>query len=156
MWNWVIQIGKKSYLDLIIVWKSTHEYKTIGRDNFQFSQSLWNYINGKSICNTDVIEQNIYPLVATKLAQMHKIPVKTKQNVLWSRMKNFIDLVPDFQNEDESNWLKSKQDLVVEFNFLKSLLEDCSSPLVFCHLDLNLPNILFDGAQRRCHHLVNT
>ena len=107
----------------------------------------YNYIDGRSIYNSDVISHNIYPLVATKMAQMHKIPVKIKQNVLWSRMKNFIDLVPEFQNKDDSYWLKCKQDLVVEYNFLKSLLEDCGSPLVFCHMDLNLPNILFDGHQ---------
>merc|ERR1712137_1241499 len=32
-----------------------------------------------------------------------------------------------------------------EFVFLKDMLEDCASPLVFCHLDLNIPNILYDG-----------
>merc|ERR1711860_91096 len=59
-------------------------------------------------------------------------------------MENFIGLVPDF-NEDSIGMFTCKQDFKKEFTFLKNILEDCDSPLVFCHLDLNLPNIVYDG-----------
>ena len=106
----------------------------------------YHYINGRSITNADAISEDIYPLTAAKLAKFHKIPVQNPKNALWSRMKNFIELVPDFDEDIIGNGMFTcKQDLVKEFNLLKNMLEDCDSPLVFCHLDLNLPNILFDG-----------
>ena len=106
----------------------------------------YHYINGRSITNADAISEDIYPLISAKLAKFHKIPVQNPKNALWSRMKNFIELVPDFDEDIIGNGMFTcKQDLVKEFNLLKNMLEDCDSPLVFCHLDLNLPNILFDG-----------
>ena len=106
----------------------------------------YHYINGRSITSADAISEDIYPLTAAKLTKFHKIPVQNPKNALWSRMKNFIELVPDFDEDIIGNGMFTcKQDLVKEFNLLKNMLEDCDSPLVFCHLDLNLPNILFDG-----------
>ena len=106
----------------------------------------YHYINGRSVSNADALSEDIYPLIAGKLAKFHKIPVQNPKNALWSRMKNFIELVPDFHEDIVGNGMFTcKQDLVEEFKLLKNMLEDCDSPLVFCHLDLNLPNILFDG-----------
>jgi len=106
----------------------------------------YHYINGRSINSAEALSENIYPLVAGKLAKFHQIPGPNKQNALWPRMENFIDLVPDFQEDLVGNGIFTcKQDLIKEFEFLKKMLEDCDSPLVFCHLDLNLPNILYDG-----------
>ena len=113
----------------------------------EFGNGLaYHYINGRSINNTDVISEHIYQLIARKLAKIHQIPVENKQNILWSRMENFIDLVPDFHEDIIGNGMFTcKQALTEEFKFLKNMLEKCDSPLAFCHLDLNLPNILFDG-----------
>ena len=106
----------------------------------------YHYINGRSINNSDATSGDIYPLIAGKLAKFHQIPVQNKQNVLWSRMENFIGLVPEFNEDIVGNGMFTcKQDLVKEFTFLKTMLKHCDSPLVFCHLDLNLPNILYDG-----------
>ena len=106
----------------------------------------YHYINGRSISRAEAISLDIYPLIARKLAKIHQMPVQNKKNVLWSRMENFIDLVPDFQEDIIGNGIfRCKQDFIEEFKFLKNMLKDCNSPLVFCHLDLNLPNILFDG-----------
>ena len=106
----------------------------------------YNYINGRGINNTEATSEHIYPLIAGKLAKFHRIPVQNKQNVLWKRMEKFIGLVPDFHEDIVGNGMFTcKQDFAKEFKYLKRLLEDCDSSLVFCHQDLNLPNILYDG-----------
>ena len=106
----------------------------------------YQFITGKSINITDALSEDIYPLIAQKLARFHQVPVMNKQNALWLRIEKFINLVPDFHEDIVGNGMfRCKQDLIKEFNFLKNILEDCDSPLVFCHLDLNLPNIVYDG-----------
>ena len=107
----------------------------------------YHYIDGRSINNTEATSEDIYPLIARKLAEFHRIPVQNKENAIWVRMENFIGLVPDFQEDILGNGMFTcKQDFTNEFKFLKNILEDCDgSSLVFCHLDLNLPNILYDG-----------
>lgn len=107
----------------------------------------YHYAKGSPISIQDIQLENIYSLVAKKLAKIHQIPLESKRNVLWMRIENFIKLAPEFENGEQygNGIFNSKEDLFKEFNFLKGLLENCDSPLVFCHLDLNLPNILYDG-----------
>ena len=109
----------------------------------------YHYVNGRSLSNADIFKEEIYSLVAEKLAKIHNIPMERKQNVLWSKTKNLINLISEFENNEHygNGIFNCKNDLVKEFHFLKSLLENCDSPIVFCHLDLNLPNILYDGTE---------
>ena len=111
----------------------------------------YQYLPGHPITRDMVSSKHIYPLVATKLANMHLIKMEQKTNILWDRMKRYIDLSPDsFEDPQQDVLFKehilNKQQLLYEFAMLKKLLENCSSPLVFCHNDLNIPNILFDGS----------
>ena len=54
-------------------------------------------------------------------------------------------MAPEF-DDYKYGVFKCKKDVQDELLYLKKLLEDCHSPLVFCHLDLNIPNILYDGS----------
>jgi len=109
----------------------------------------YHYVEGKPISIEEIQLENIFSLVAEKLAKIHQIPLESKQNVLWTRIENFIELAPEFEEEEHygNGIFNCKDDLVKEFNFLKELLENCDSSLVFCHLDLNFPNILYDGSE---------
>jgi len=112
---------------------------------------VYQYLPGKSITRDMVTSPSIYPLVARKMANMHLIQMEKKENILWSRMGNYINICPEeFQDMGKNTIIKenflNKQELLYEFSLLKKLLENCSSPLVFCHNDLNIPNILFDGS----------
>lgn len=111
----------------------------------------YQYLPGQPITREMVTSLSIYPLVARKMANMHLIKMEKKENILWDRMGIYINLCPgEFQDKRRNNLLKSnflnKQQLLYEFALLKKLLENCSSPLVFCHNDLNIPNILFNGS----------
>jgi len=107
---------------------------------------------GQSITRDMVASIQIFPLIARKMAKMHLIKIEhKKKNILWERMKRYIDMIPDsFQDPDKDFVFKrnflNKQQMLCEFYLLQTILENCSSPLVFCHNDLNIPNILFDGS----------
>ena len=113
----------------------------------------YRYINGDSIHHADVIDPGISSLIASKMAQMHQIPVESEECVLWTRISQFISLVPEFDHIYVDGLLERKQDLVSELEFLKSLLENCCSPLVLCHNDLNLPNILYNDSDKTVHFI---
>ena len=105
----------------------------------------YDFIEGRTIGQNDLMSSQIWPLIARKLAKLHKIPMENSQNLLWSRIQLWIDAAPDFEDYKHGGVFRNKKELQDEFLFLKNMLEDCNSPLVFCHLDLNIPNILYDG-----------
>merc|ERR1711971_1445703 len=105
----------------------------------------YDYIEGRTISQNDLFSSEIWPLVARKLAKFHKIPINNNsQNILWTRIQSWIDLASEF-DDYKFGVFKNKKELQEELRFLKNMLEDCHSPLVFCHLDLNIPNILYNG-----------
>ena len=112
----------------------------------------YQYIAGQSITREMVSSRSIYPLIARKMANMHLIKIGDRKNILWDRMRKYIDLSPEsFQDSKQDILFKEnfwdKNQLFHEFAMLKKLLENCSSPVVFCHNDLNIPNIIFDGTE---------
>ena len=105
----------------------------------------YEFIEGRPISQNDLMSSDIWPLIARKLAKVHQIPIDNSgQNILWTRIQSWIDAAPDF-DDYKYGVFRDKKELEDEFMSLKNMLEDCSSPLVFCHLDLNIPNILYDG-----------
>ena len=105
----------------------------------------YEFIEGRTIAQHDLLSSEMWPLIARKLAKVHKIPLDKTKNILWSRIKSWIQLAPEFEDY-KYGVFKCKKDVQDELLYLKKLLEDCHSPLVFCHLDLNIPNILYDGS----------
>ena len=116
-----------------------------------FSNGIcYQYVPGHQITREIVSSKEVFPLIARKMAKMHLIQIK-KKNILWNRMQNYIENSPDkFQDPQQDYLFKTKfvgkHLLKNEFSLLKSMLENCSSPLVFCHNDLNIPNIIYDGS----------
>jgi len=116
-----------------------------------FSNGIcYQYLPGHHITREMVASKEVFPLIARKMAKMHLIQTK-KENILWERMETYIKLSPEsFKDPQQDILFKAKfvgkQLLTHEFCVLKSMLENCSSPLVFCHNDLNIPNIIHDGS----------
>ena len=105
----------------------------------------YEYIEGRTISQSDLLSGEIWPLIARKLAKFHKISSDNNtQNILWTRIQSWIDLASEF-DDYKFGVFKDKKELQEELRFLKNMLNDCHSPVVFCHLDLNIPNILYDG-----------
>jgi len=111
----------------------------------------YQYHPGEQITKQMVTSHQVFPLIARKMARMHLIELKQKKNILWERLGQYIEMSPgSFPNPNQDNLFKAnfhdKQVLSKELSLLRKLLEPCSSPLVFCHNDLNIPNIIYDGS----------
>lgn len=109
----------------------------------------YQYFPGKPITEEMMSSEMIFPLIARKLAKIHKIPIEGKTSELWGKMLQYISNIPEsFGNANENELFKTKcwgkQEFLAEYDLLKHMLENCSSPLVFCHNDLNVPNIIYD------------
>ncbi|XP_067135744.1 ethanolamine kinase 1 isoform X2 [Centruroides vittatus] len=92
--------------------------------------------------------------VAQLMARMHNIRQMTVNGVgphpsLFRVIRRFLELVPDsFEDKEKDKRLKvylpSKEVLKTEINKLEIHLSQLGSPVVFCHNDLLLKNIIFN------------
>ena len=102
------------------------------------------------------------------MARMHQIPLeKDEEPFIFDKMRQFLDNIPkSFPSEKKTIlykryfggkkkinvflWLKTKKnfikgnDLEEQFEHLKQLLTALDDPIVFCHNDLLVYNILYD------------
>ncbi|XP_036343488.1 ethanolamine kinase-like [Rhagoletis pomonella] len=126
---------------------------------------VYDFVPGVTLKPTSVLEPNVWRLVATRMAEMHR-RVKVKEvataggggegagagkplvPMLWRKVQSFFDLVPerfsdaDKQKRVEETFLPIKR-LRDEFNALYRHLERLNSPVVFAHNDLLLGNIVY-------------
>lgn len=105
---------------------------------------VYQFVAGEPVTRELVVRQDVAFMVAARMARMHALPMDMDKStdILWRRIRKFIGLLPDIWTLGED----SKTSLLAEFEELKSNLERCESDLVFCHNDLNLPNIIYDGS----------
>ncbi|ETN67618.1 choline/ethanolamine kinase [Anopheles darlingi] len=98
-------------------------------------------------------DDDIWPLVACRMAQMHKkVPtgkVQFERPVLQGKVYQFLELVPERFTDPIINdrvWqtFPCPSDLRLEFDILYARLQDIPSPVVFCHNDLLLGNVIYD------------
>merc|ERR1719147_134051 len=76
------------------------------------------------------------------MAQLHSVETKTSQPVMWTRLNQFINVCnPECDNRLVTEFL-SKQQLLDEANYLEQLLSESDCPIVFCHNDALLGNIV--------------
>lgn len=112
----------------------------------------YQYLPGEILTPVTCLDENIYPLVAEKMANFHlqfacvkeRLPLETRKSleksVLWTKLKNFIMLCPPKYSSD----VPPKEKLLEELRWLKRMLQQLNDQLVFCHNDLLLANILHD------------
>merc|ERR1719206_1046299 len=73
------------------------------------------------------------------MAKMHSVKLENKEVLLWKRIDNFISCCNPLDERLLKEWM-TKDQLKMEVNQLRSMLENCSSPVVFCHNDALLAN----------------
>lgn len=95
--------------------------------------------------------------VIEMMAKMHRLK-NGGQACLWNRLRRFLDVSPDGFPDSEvkeskyRRWkIMSKAELAQEINHMEAELKDCDSPIVFCHNDLLLGNIVYDEALGKVH-----
>ncbi|XP_067639223.1 ethanolamine kinase-like [Eurosta solidaginis] len=126
---------------------------------------VYDFVPGVTLNPLSVLDPAIWPLVATRMAEMHR-RVKVHEEVarisgdvdkplvpmLWRKMQSFFDLVPEIFTDAvkhkrvKETFLPIKR-LRDEFSSLYRHLERLNSPVVFAHNDLLLGNIVYLESQ---------
>ena len=80
---------------------------------------------------------------------MHHVPLaQGEEPSLFKKMDQFLKNIPSSFKTDKDNKLYQKyfgsNDLKEQFEHLKQLLTALNQPVVFCHNDLLVNNILYD------------
>ncbi|KAG8226117.1 hypothetical protein J437_LFUL006747 [Ladona fulva] len=125
---------------------------------------VYEFIPGVVLTTETVKSPFVYPLVARMLAQMHCLeltkPPSEKNGMvenghggqrepfLWKKAASFMELVPVAFQESEKQarykkLIPSKEALHNEWAMLQKELQGIGSPVVFCHNDLLLGNVIY-------------
>ncbi|XP_052270800.1 ethanolamine kinase 1-like isoform X3 [Dreissena polymorpha] len=122
---------------------------------------LYGFVQGVTLEVDTVRDEQIGKLIAQEMIELHKVKVPNQEvrSGLWKKMSRFLDLGPDEFADPETNkrykeTVKSKGELREELAMLQSHLEVLDSPVVFCHNDLLLKNILYDQ-DKGCVHFID-
>jgi len=111
------------------------------------------FFRGKMLNEKNIAEKVVARTVARAVAKMHKnVKLDESENSadIVRRIGEFIDLLPEkfsnreIQNISETLGVCSKSDLMKELQFATIILEQQSTPLVFCHNDMLPDNLLYE------------
>ncbi|KAG5680417.1 hypothetical protein PVAND_009925 [Polypedilum vanderplanki] len=112
----------------------------------------YEYVPGITLNSKSVYEPKIWRLVATHMAHMHKLPLNSeqakKEPMLKTKTLQFLNLIPKKfsdakMNERVANIFPSVSKLREEFDSLYDALQRTNSPVLFCHNDLLLGNVIY-------------
>jgi len=113
---------------------------------------VYEFVPGVTLNTTTVCDPKVWRLVAKNMARMHKLPLTaeeaSKEPMLKTKTLRFLELIPDTFSDPEKHQrvidkLPSKAKLREEFNELYGALVKTNSPILFCHNDLLLGNVVY-------------
>ncbi|KAI1289693.1 Ethanolamine kinase 2 [Halotydeus destructor] len=107
------------------------------------------------VLNQDMVRDiRISKLIAEKLAEMHSVITASSLNassnepvkpMLFRVLRRYLELIPENQVNLSRN-VPKKSELEQEVNFLENQLSLAESPIVFCHNDLLLKNVIYQDS----------
>ncbi|KDR07130.1 ethanolamine kinase [Zootermopsis nevadensis] len=111
----------------------------------------YEYVPGVILNTTSCRDADVFPLVARMMALMHKVSngdAVSKEPSVWLKIQQFLDIMPHrFQDPEKQarfvDLIPPKSKLEAEYAKLKAELSSVGSPIVFCHNDLLLANIIY-------------
>ena len=102
------------------------------------------FVPGQVLTKELVLNHKIGIKVASAMARLHStkgtLTWIRRESVLWPRLYAYINLLPEECTLENF----SKASLIEEVDLLREYFEGSKAELVFCHNDLNLPNILYE------------
>jgi len=102
----------------------------------------YEFIHGEILSQTMLEDPLVYGEVARTMARMHSVPLEDLEPGLWHRMEKFISLAnPTCRPRLVTEFL-TKEQMRAEMAGLRKMLDSCTSPVVFCHNDALLGNIV--------------
>ena len=141
----VYGLGTEKIIDRNMEMVNMIKYHKLGGSRLYatFNNGICYQFIAGDLLHQDILHlSDVYLCVARGMAQLHTLETETDQPVMWSRLEKFISVCnPDCDPRLKTEWL-SKQQLLSEAHHLESLLQHTSSPVVFCHNDALLGNIV--------------
>lgn len=117
----------------------------------------YEYVPGVTLTSETVAEPQVWSLIARHMAEMHKIQIdcgSDDQPMLCGKVQQFLDILPETYSDSQidervkANFLPIRQ-FKDEFAELYKHLAPLNSPMVFCHNDLLLGNVIYEKATDR-------
>lgn len=113
----------------------------------------YEYVPGVILTVETCRSPEIYPLVATMMANIHKLDCGQnipREPAGWKKVVQFLSIIPTSFSDAQKqarfvSTIPSKENLQNEFHWLQSELEKLKSPVVFCHNDLLLANVIYNA-----------
>ena len=110
----------------------------------------YEFVAGETLSVETCRKPEIYRSVAATVARMHRTAsegCETAEPCLWTKLNQFNELSPDeFDDPDMNRRYKeklfSKEQRKAEIEEMRGILSKLNSPIVFCHNDLLLGNIV--------------
>ncbi|XP_014236321.1 ethanolamine kinase 1 [Trichogramma pretiosum] len=119
----------------------------------------YEFIEGNTLTVDTIRDLDICKLVAVRLAEMHLLkPKKCKlgedKSIIWEKTEKFMSIMPkNFADPTKQKkfekLIKPHSILMQEYQTLKDGLSQLNSPVVFCHNDLLLTNILHNEKENK-------
>jgi ethanolamine kinase len=112
---------------------------------------VYGFVQGQTFTTKDMIDSHKSSLVAEHMATWHKIDISANPSpVFFKNLEKWISLIPDsFTNPEFNKRISlsgySHELIQIEYRRLKKLLMSLHSPVVFCHQDIQIGNIVYNA-----------
>jgi len=122
----------------------------------------YGFVHGQCLDADTVRLPVVNRLVAAEMARIHAVTPKEPDNTeaaIWHHLSNFVDLLPErmsdpAKEERLQRHLPSFDDLKAEVVRVERLIKEApNSPLVFCHNDLLVGNIVWNRDDNRSYFI---
>lgn len=150
----VYGLGTEKIIDRKMEMVNMMAYQKLGGSTLYatFTNGIcYQFIAGDLLSQDMVFQRDVYLCVARGMAMLHTLNTSvdsigdngdTLQPVMWTRLKQFIDVCnPSCSPRLKTEWM-TKEELLHEAQYLQTMLKTSSSPVVFCHNDALLGNIV--------------
>ena len=142
----VYGLGTEKIIDRRVEVENMVMYHKLGQGSKLFATFTngicYQFLHGEVVSQDNVFLPAVSRAVARGMAQLHTVPIRSSQPVMWERLEQFIRVCnPAVSPKLVSSWA-TREELRQEANLLRSHLETTSSPVVFCHNDALLANIV--------------
>lgn len=114
----------------------------------------YEFVPGDILSTEMVVDPAVNQLVIEMFARMHRMDVGDARPCMWDRMRKFHAASPDGFPDDEEKQgryracgILSKLQLAREIDEMERELSGSDSPVVHCHNDLLLGNIIYAGGK---------
>jgi ethanolamine kinase len=110
---------------------------------------VYGYVHGCVYTPSDMVDAHKSYLVAEHMASWHQIDTNRDKPQLFVTLQKWLDFLPFQYSDDTKNQLFSTfgytiDSLRKESLYLQRKLEAIGSPVVFCHNDIQVGNIVYD------------